>query len=58
MGDCLGILGAVGFKLFWDIFLMAWMTIGYCLYVHVYGHTMLNIPVLVRSLKSSNIGPS
>ena len=26
--------------------------------VYVYGHTMLNTPVLVRSLKLSNIGPS
>ena len=30
----------------------------FLVHIHVYGHTMLNTPVLVRSLKLSNIGPS
>ena len=37
-------------------FLLAWLKVVTPL-SDVYGHTMLKTPVLVRSLKLSNIGP-
>ena len=37
-------------------FLLAWLNVVTGL-SDVYGHTMLKTPVLVRSLKLSNIGP-
>ena len=37
-------------------FLLAWLNVVTAL-SDVYGHTMLKTPVLVRSLKLSNIGP-
>ena len=40
---------------FFKIFALLWQILGK---VDVYGHTMLNTPVLVRSLKLSNIGLS